>query len=307
MNRQTNPVVHRRIPRHTCVTGEQVFDRIVRIRMARYKINRRAVFLHISQKRCYPVRRRRRRSTHPQPRAHGFQVTRRVVIQLKIAAIPGNSVPEINVRLIPDLEVPQRHLVGPITLDQVLPQGRNQRIPALHRLRRRHILLVPERVQRIRIKRQLLGHKADLNHRLHAVLQKSVVDLVHIREVVHRIAMLILRVHAVFIVQNAVRPHVAHPGHTMHRPQIVAVAFAQPQIRPPRAKHLLPKVRKRGRRRMRIDFDPLLSENHRRQASGNGNDGDQPVNLVHKSSHHLHISPCRSSAAPSRAIGAMCE
>ncbi len=87
-------------------------------------------------------------------------------------------------------------------------------------------MLVPERMGRI-LGRQLLGHKAKLDERTHSVLQKTVVDLVNIREVVNRPARAVLVVHAHFVEKNSVEADVLHLRHLLHLAQVLAIAFPQ--------------------------------------------------------------------------------
>src|SRR6185437_13900652 len=139
---------------------------------------------------------------HTQPRRDGLQRTRRVRIEIEVRFHARDTAPEVDVRLIPNLEVPLRNLINAEVLDQVLRECTDQTIPSLHALRRRYIRLVPERMKIIRIERQLLWHEANLNDRPHSLRNHVLVDLVDIGKVVKRLTVLIFVVHAELIMQN---------------------------------------------------------------------------------------------------------
>ena len=95
-------------------------------------------------------------------------------------------------------------------------------------------------MQRVWIERQLARHKADLYVRSHSVFQEPIVDLVRIREVINRIAVLILVVYADLVVQNGMESHVLEIRDLLHRAQVIAIALAQAQNRASGTKHLFP-------------------------------------------------------------------
>ena len=92
--------------------------------------------------------------------------------------------------------------------------------------------------------RELPRHEANLDKRPHAIVQQSVIDLVHIRKVVNRIALLIFVVNADLVVQNVVEPHIAEVGDFLHFAKVAAIALPQRKNCASRAEHLLPEVRK---------------------------------------------------------------
>ncbi len=74
------------------------------------------------------------------------------------------------------------------------------------------------------------------------MLQESVVNLVHISEVIDRIAVFIFVVDAHFVVENRMEAHVFEIRGGLHRIQILAIAVAQRQNRAAGAKHFFPEM-----------------------------------------------------------------
>jgi hypothetical protein len=88
-------------------------------------------------------------------------------------------------------------------------------------------LLVPEGVKRIGIEGQLLWHEADLYHRANAELQQPIVDLIDIRKIVDRVAVLILVIDPNFVMQDGMKAHVLEICYLLYRAQVVAIALTQ--------------------------------------------------------------------------------
>src|SRR4051812_9468765 len=191
------------------------------------EINGNMLLRSMSQEIVDPICCSRGRTSHSQMLIHRLDRTCRVVVQLEVAFLPGNTVPEIDVRFVPDFEVPLRYFCSAITFHQVPGERGDQPVPPVKTLRWRDILLVPERMKRIRVKGQLLRHKADLDHRTNAVLQKSVVDLIYVGEVVDRCSVFIFVINADFIMQDAVETNVAEVCDLFHRPQVIPVTLAE--------------------------------------------------------------------------------
>src|SRR5580698_9049023 len=214
----------------------------------------------IFQKVVYPFSCGGGGSTYAETRAYRLQIARGVSVEVKIALFARDAVPEVDVGLIPDLEVPLRNFIDTVPIDQVLREVCYQGIPGFHALRRRNILLIPEGMQRIGIEGELFGHEADLDDGTHAVFEQAIVDLVDIGEVIDRVAVLVFVVDAVLVVKNGMETHVMKIGSLLYRAQVVAVALAQRKIGTTGAEHLLPEVRKRCRLRLRVDFNFFLGE-----------------------------------------------
>src|SRR5579875_895582 len=127
----------------------------------------------------------------------------------------------------------------------------------------------------LQIRRQLARHKTKLDEWLYLLIEQSVVDLIDIREVINRPALLVFIVDAVLIVQNGVEAHVFEARVLARCLQVQPIAFAHAEIRPPRAKHLFPEVGKGMRRSMGIDRHNffcgggLCSRPHARHAEQN--------------------------------------
>ena len=102
---------------------------------------------------------------------------------------------------------------------------------------------------------QLLRHEAQFNERPHAIRQQAIVNLIHVRKVVNRIAVRILIVEPGFVVENSVEADVLEAGRLLHLAQVLAIGVAQAQNRASRPEHLLPEVWKWMARRGGIDFD----------------------------------------------------
>ena len=120
--------------------------------------------------------------------------------------------------------------------------------PLLVGFRRVGQRLVPERVRLLR-RGQGRGHEAQLDERPDAVRQDAVVDLIHVRPVVDRLALLGLAVDAVVVVEDVVEADVAEIGDRPGRAQVLPPALAHREVRAAGAEHLLPEVRERPRRR----------------------------------------------------------
>ena len=97
-------------------------------------------------------------------------------------------------------------------------------------------------MERIWIEGQLLRHEADLDNRPHAVLQQTIVDLIDVREVVDRVAVLVFVVDADFVMQDGVKAHILEICYLLYRAQVVAIALAQRENGAPRTEHLFPEV-----------------------------------------------------------------
>ncbi len=125
-------------------------------------------------------------------------------VQIEVGFLARNAIPEVDVRLVPHFEIPFRYFVNAVTIDKVLREMPDEVIPAVHALRRRDVLLVPEWMQCVRIERKLTRHEADFNEGPDAVFEQPIVNLVDVGKVVDGIAVLILVINADFIVEDSV-------------------------------------------------------------------------------------------------------
>ncbi len=136
----------------------------------------------------------------------------------------------------------------------------HQLIPGFEAPGGRNILLVPEGVKRVRIKGQLLRHEADLDHRANTLFQQTIVDLIDIRKIVDRVAVLILVIDPDFVMQDGMKAHVLKIRYLLYRAQVVAIAIAQGQDRAAGAKHLLPEMGEGCSRRRGVNLNLLLGK-----------------------------------------------
>ena len=89
---------------------------------------------------------------------------------------------------------------------------------------------------------KLLRHEADLDHRAHSFLQQTVVDLINIGEVVHRVAVLVFVIDFQFVMQYGVAADVTKSRCLCHFAKIAVVSRPQGKCCAARVEHLLPKV-----------------------------------------------------------------
>jgi len=203
----------------------------------------------------------------------GFERAGGVVIELKVGGLFGIADPEVDVGLVPDFELPGGDFVEAVSLDQVLSEGGNHRVPERVVAGGRDIGLVPERVQGGGIGGHLLRHKAEFDVGANVVLEQAVVDLVDVGEVVDGS---ILRcttslpcglgeidslavgiVEADLVVEDGVETDGLEISGLLHGAQIFAIALAERENSAAGAEGLLPEVRKGSCGRPFIDNNEL--------------------------------------------------
>src|SRR5262245_42074134 len=199
--------------------------------MARNEIYRHGICGSVFQKIAHPIGRSCGRSAHTKARADGFEGAGGMTVKLEVGGLFGFAGPEIDVRLIPHLEIPLRDLVEAIAFDKVTSESADKVVPFAVILGRRDDLLVPERMN-VLASGELSGHEADFDERTDAVGEKTVVDLVHVGKVVERTAGVVFVVDAVFVVKNGVEADVTEVGYFLHSSEIVAIAFAHGERSP---------------------------------------------------------------------------
>ena len=145
------------------------------------------------------------RAADAQRRVDLFHRQRRHAVQLEILALrPAEE--RVQVRLVPDLEVPAPHFLDPVALDPVAHRAADQFGPLGVVLGRRAVALPPE--DRALFARQIAGAEAELDERADADLQQPVEERVHVLEVVDRLPRL-LAVDEHVVVEQAVEADVA--------------------------------------------------------------------------------------------------
>src|SRR4030088_1015870 len=122
------------------------------------------------QKGANPRRRGGRRAANTQPRINLLEIERRVIVQFEVAFLSRDAAPKINIRFVPYFEVPLRNFVDAVSIDKVLREMSHQAIPLLHAFWWRHIWLIPEWMQRIWVKCELLWHKAHFHDWAYSIL-----------------------------------------------------------------------------------------------------------------------------------------
>src|ERR1700730_7620222 len=108
---------------------EYVLRGIVAVDVCRNEVDRHTVFPAVLDECRNPCGLRRRRPSDAQARIHCLESPGGVVVQRPVSGLLRLACPEIEIGLVPHLEVPPADLVDSVTLDQVPRERRNQRIP----------------------------------------------------------------------------------------------------------------------------------------------------------------------------------
>src|SRR6185369_15672230 len=140
---------------------------------------------------------------YSQFRVNGFERFRGVVVEFEVSGLFRFPGPEIDVRFVPDLEIPLRNFVNAVTLDEVSGEGANEGVPLGIVLGRRNDLLVPERMH-VLTEREFLRHETDFDKGADAAGEQTVVDLVDVGKVVDGGALGVFVVDADFVVEDGV-------------------------------------------------------------------------------------------------------
>ena len=69
------------------------------------------------------------RPTHPQVGTSALHCPRRMIVKLKIGALFGYTGPKVDIRLIPDLEIPLHHFIVAVALHQMTGELIDQFLP----------------------------------------------------------------------------------------------------------------------------------------------------------------------------------
>src|SRR5256886_6715234 len=103
---------------------------IVAIDVCRDEVDRDTAVLAVLNEIRTPRGLRRRRPADTQARIHRLQSSGGVIVQRPVSGLLRLACPEIQIGLVPHLEVPAADLVDPVALDEVPCERRHQRIPA---------------------------------------------------------------------------------------------------------------------------------------------------------------------------------
>ncbi len=172
-------------------------------------------------------------ATHAELGRNRLDGPSRIFIHLEIVRLVTGEEGALQVRLVPDLEVPAGDFGFAIALHPVLNQGADQAIPLLIVLGRRHVALPPE--QRLGAAGQGLGHEAQFHERLDAHVQHRVVERIDVLPVVDGTAVLVLAVDAHVIAQQAVHAQIAEPAFLLDEGQLLLPVGPQSFVRASRA------------------------------------------------------------------------
>src|ERR1700692_4487640 len=92
---------------------------VVGVHMRGNEVDRHALLLAVLDEIARPGGLRRRGSTDTQPRADLLDGTRAVVIEFVISGLRRLAAPKADIGLVPHFEIPSRHLVDAVTVDEV--------------------------------------------------------------------------------------------------------------------------------------------------------------------------------------------
>src|SRR5271166_2422824 len=190
-----------------------------------------------------PRRLRRRWTSNAQPTVHGLYGARRMVVQFEIRFLSGRSLPEVDVWFVPHFEIPRGDFVDAVALDQVPGELRDHVVPLGVILRRGDVGAIPKCLD-VRTRSKLVRHETELDKRLDAICQKTVVNLVNVGKVVNRPTVFVFVVNADFVVEDRVEAHVLQAGDLLDFAQIAAPGIAQGENGAARTENLLPIMRK---------------------------------------------------------------
>src|SRR5271166_2741260 len=102
---------------------------VITVNVSRHEVQRRLFRDRMPNHVSYPSGLRRGRTANPQARVNALNGLSRVIIKLKIGGLFRYTRPKVDIRLIPDFEVPLHHLLAAITLYQMMCELINQFLP----------------------------------------------------------------------------------------------------------------------------------------------------------------------------------
>src|ERR1700740_1865038 len=102
------------------------------------------VFDAVADEASDPSRLRRGRATHAETGVHGFQRPSRHIVEMIVGLLLWIAGPEVEVRLVPDFEIPLRNFIDSVALDKMLCKMRNEVTPLLVACWRRNDRRIPE-------------------------------------------------------------------------------------------------------------------------------------------------------------------
>src|SRR5215468_5121823 len=137
---------HHLSARYLLFRTEYVLRFVIAIDVGRHEIHRYLLVPAMPQECRDPGRLRGRRSADAQPCIDRLETAGRVLVERKVGRLLRLASPEIEVGLVPHLEIPLADLIDPITLDQMARERRIERVPAFVVRGRRYDRAIPEAV-----------------------------------------------------------------------------------------------------------------------------------------------------------------
>ena len=229
---------------------------LCRCRRRGWRRNRRGrLFLRVGEKFIGPRSLRGGRTADAEAWADALHGFGGFVVKMEIGFVFRIADPEIDVRLVPDFEIPFRNFLDAVAVDEMFGECFDHRAPLVPILRRRDILLVPEGVEGIGIGGQLFGHEAELDERADFVGEDAVVDLIDVGKIVDGVAAGVFVVEADFVLEDSVETDVVEIGDAFDFAEIVAIVVAQREDGASGAEHFFPEVGEGVRGGVGVDFD----------------------------------------------------
>src|SRR5580704_6537633 len=135
---------------------------------------------------------------------------------------------------------------------------------------------------------EFLGHETQFDEGPHVVLQQPVVNLVNVGEVVDRMAFWVFVVQPYFIMENGVKANVLKIGDGFHFAQVMAITLTQTKDRAAGAEHLLPKMRERMGRPLRVHLNHFDRLAVLRMRLANPGEGEKRAQHAYVKEHWFH-------------------
>ena len=212
-----------------------------------------------------------------------------VVVEGEVGGLVGSAAPEIEVGLVPDLEVPGGDFIETVAGDEVGGEGFDEGVPVGVVLRGGDVGVVPEGVDGFGVGGHLGRHEGDFDEGADADFEEAVVDLVDVAEVVGAGGVDFFGgeagvfgdgvgiVDADLVVEDAVEADLGEVGGGVDGAEVLAVVVAEGEDGSSGAEGLFPDVGEGGRGGVGVEGDLLggLGEGGGGEEGG-GEDGLEP-------------------------------
>ena len=134
-------------------------------------------------------------------------------------------------------------------------EGRYHRIPLRISFGPGNIGSIPESENILRVLRHFLRHEAQFDERTNTQIQKTIVNLIDVGEVIDSVTLGVDRIKTDLVVKYSMKTHILEIGRDFDQSDVPSVTVAQCQDRTAGAEHLLPEMRKRRPRPARVHFE----------------------------------------------------